>query len=123
MPPKSNNRKRNYDRVCVRLDETEARQVKQNAENTGLSKAGLMRTLATGHIPKSIIDSKHICALIHLRGDVGRMRGLLKFWLSEDGKIINYNPHEILSIARNADSTQRQIGLVIDKLSPLRFTL
>ncbi len=117
MPPKSNNRKRNYDSVHVRLDETEARQVKRNAENTGLSKAALMRELAIGHVPKATLDSTQINQLIVLRKELNRRGRLLKLWLEGDEKTQNYKPHDMMKIVNNVNSIQRQIRFFVDRLN------
>ena len=69
------NKRRRTTAVCVRLTPDESRVVQANAGNTGLSPAGLMRTLAVGHQPISVIDSKHIIKLIRLHADLGRNGG------------------------------------------------
>lgn len=114
---KSDKRKRNHKRVHVRLNADEATQIERNAEATGLTSAALMRELAKGNMPKSTIDAGHIRELIHLRGDLGRAGGLLKLWLSDDLKIKNYKPLDILKVVNNLNSTQHSVSIVIETLS------
>ena len=92
---KRSDKRRRTQAVCVRLTPDESRVVQANARNTGLSPAGLMRTLAVGHEPISVIDSSHILKLIRLNGDLGRVGGLLKLWLSEDQSITLHHRKEI----------------------------
>jgi hypothetical protein len=42
-----------------------------------------MRRLALGYRPESIVDGRTMLELIRVRGDLGRLGGLLKLWLAE----------------------------------------
>lgn len=55
-----------------------------NALACGLSISAFVRNLALGHVPASILDLREIPNLIAARGDLGRLGGLLKLWLSDD---------------------------------------
>ena len=104
------------DRVHVRLTPDETRVVQANAGNTGLSPAGLMRTLAVGHQPISVIDSKHIIKLIRLHADLGRNGGLLKLWLSEDQSITLHHRREINQLRDTMLANQTEMRTVIDNI-------
>ena len=86
---KSEKRQRRAGKYSVRVDEKEKKLIEKNAKNTGLTPASLMRVLATGHQPKSTIDAQNIIELVKLRGDIGRLGGLLKMWLTsrKSGKV------------------------------------
>jgi hypothetical protein len=43
----------------------------------------MMRRLALGYRPESIVDSRTMLELMRVRGDLGRLGGLLKLWLVE----------------------------------------
>ena len=115
MNNRSDKRQRT-DRVHVRLTPDESRVVQANAGNTGLSPAGLMRKLAVGHAPISVIDSKHIIELHRLRGDLGRAGGLLKLWLSEDKSITLQHRREINQLRDTMLANQTEMRTVIDNI-------
>lgn len=111
----SNKRKRTRG-VHVRLLPDEEVVVIANASNAGLSAAGLMRALATGYQPKSVLDHKHIIELIRLRGDLGRVGGLLKWWLSEDQSLSSRRRREVNRLRDTIIANQRELHLTIEKI-------
>ena len=112
---RSEKRRRKLD-VHVRLSENEARVARANASNSGLSTASLMRELAVGHQPRSIIDSKHIIKLIHLRADLGRAGGLLKLWLGEDKNMPRAERIDVNRVLDTIRENQAQLRSAIDLL-------
>ena len=112
---RSDKRRRKLD-VHVRLTDNEARVARANASNSGLSTASLMRELAVGHQPRSIIDSKHIIKLIHLRADLGRAGGLLKLWLGEDKNMPRAERIDVNRVLDTIRENQAQLRSAIDLL-------
>ena len=110
------NKRRRTDSVHVRLTPDETRIVQANAGNTGLSPAGLMRTLAVGHEPISVIDSAHILKLSRLSGDLGRVGGLLKLWLSEDKSITLRHRREINQLRDTMLANQKELRTAINNI-------
>ncbi|MGB0849417.1 MAG: plasmid mobilization protein, partial [Thiolinea sp.] len=48
-----------------------------------MSLAAYSRALTLGHTPKSNVEQQQFTELAHLHGDLGRLGGLLKLWLSD----------------------------------------
>ena len=113
---KRSDKRRRTDRVHVRLTPDESRVVRAHAGNTGLSPVGLMRTLALGHEPVSVIDSAHIIELIRLRGDLGRAGGLLKLWLSKDKAITLQHRREINRLRDTMLANQTELRTAINNI-------
>lgn len=61
---------------------TEAQQIKRNAHDTGLSVAKYLRQIGLGYRVSSVIDHRQVERLLKMNGDLGRLGGLLKLWLS-----------------------------------------
>jgi len=57
------------------------------AKNCNLSAAALLRNLAAGYQPKSILDANVAIELIKISGDLGRLGGLLKMFLTDDERL------------------------------------
>jgi hypothetical protein len=61
----------------------ERAQIERLAEATGLSSSTYLRSLGLGYEPKSTLDARNILELLKLGGDLGRLGGLLKLWLTD----------------------------------------
>ena len=53
------------------------------AAATNLPVSVYLRTLGLGYEPKSLLDAERVGELLKACGDLGRLGGLLKLWLSE----------------------------------------
>jgi len=67
--------------VLVKLTHEEHAQIKRNAG--GGSVAEFMRNVGLNHLPMSMTDARTLQELQRLKGDLGRVGGLLKLWLTE----------------------------------------
>lgn len=70
--------------IVVRVTPDEKQKIDALARQTGLSTSAYLRELGLGHVPKSIVDYQHMLELSKLGGDLGRLGGLLKLWLTDD---------------------------------------
>jgi hypothetical protein len=61
----------------------EKAKIERLAAATGNSVSTYLRTLGLGYEPKSILDAARVGDLLKACGDLGRLGGLLKLWLSE----------------------------------------
>ena len=66
-------------KVQVTADERKA--IQGTARKVRLPVSALLRKLALGYEPPSMIDLDTLSTLTRLRGDFGRLGGLLKLWL------------------------------------------
>lgn len=67
----------------VFVSDEERAGIQGRAEAAGLSVSAYLRALGTGHEPRSVYDLSAVDALARVNGDLGRLGGLLKLWLSE----------------------------------------
>lgn len=65
---------------------SEAIEIKAQAARCGLPVAAYLRTLGLQHEPKTIMDANAILELSRINGDLGRLGGLLKMWLTNEGR-------------------------------------
>ena len=85
---------------------SEAETIKSNAAKFGLPVAAYLRTLGLNHQPKTILDSKAVIELAKVNGDLGRLGGLLKLWLTNDEKVKFLGKDQIASILDDIQATQ-----------------
>jgi hypothetical protein len=94
-------------RVPVR--EEEDAQIRSQAEKCGISISSYLRTLGLGYEPKSITDNEKVQELVRINGDLGRLGGLLKLWLSDDRRAAHFNKKIIIGILRDIEDTRSQM--------------
>lgn len=68
----------------VRVTDAERIAIHKTARAVRLPVSALLRKLALGYQPSSRIDQETFLELFRLRGDLGRIGGLLKLWLVEE---------------------------------------
>lgn len=92
----------------LRLSEKEKEEIVRISTSVGLSSSAYIRQLALGYEPASIFDHETILRFCKAHGDLGRMGGLLKLWLTNDEKIFNGKDQvdEIFTLLKNISQTQ-----------------
>lgn len=81
--PKRSNKRLRDEVIQVRVSEEELELISANAAGAKLTNAEFLRRLGQGHTPKSKVDLGLVRDLCSVAGDLGRLGGLLKVWLSE----------------------------------------
>jgi hypothetical protein len=80
-------------RVPVLPEEEEA--IKANARAAGLTIAAYLRNVGIGYEIKGVLDQQAVLELAKVNGDLGRLGGLLKMWLSNDERLAMYDPEQL----------------------------
>lgn len=70
-------------RLKVAVSEEERAVITANAKAAGLTVSAYLRAVGLGYEVRSVLDHQHVLEVIRARGDLGRVGGLLKLWLSE----------------------------------------
>lgn len=99
----------NQKRVChlrVPVTLNEKQQIIEKAQTAGLSMARYMRMVSLGYRVSSVMDNQKIEQLLKINGDMGRVGGLLKMWLSNDVKLKIVSRSEIEDTLYAIRSTQ-----------------
>jgi hypothetical protein len=65
------------------LTPKEEAELAERANETGLSRSAYLRNVGLNHPIRSVVDLKAVADLAKVNGDLGRVGGLLKFWLAE----------------------------------------
>jgi hypothetical protein len=72
--------------VRVRVTPEEWSEIEDLAATCSLSVPEFMRRMALSYTPKSTLDAQAIIEMAKINGDLGRVAGLLKLWLSTESK-------------------------------------
>ena len=104
-------RRRRHLRVPVTSEEAE--QIVAQARAAHLPIAAYLRDVGLGYQPRAAVDYDRVQDLLRINGDLGRLGGLLKLWLSDDRKLAAYPRGQVLSAVRSAlaaiEATQEQM--------------
>lgn len=74
--------------------------IEELARGVGESASSYLRLVGLGYKPRNVVDLDEVQRLIAVNGDLGRLGGLLKLWLSDDPKLDEFKPDEMRRIVR-----------------------
>ncbi|HQV48587.1 MULTISPECIES: conjugal transfer transcriptional regulator TraJ [Pseudomonadota] len=101
-------------RVPVLPDE-EA-EIKRLAASVGLPVAAYLRNVGLGYQVPGILDNKRVEELARINGDLGRLGGLLKLWLTDDVRTLQFGETTILALLSRIESTQDRMHEVMQEV-------
>jgi hypothetical protein len=87
----------------------ERRQIEANANAAGLSLSTYLLNVGIGYQIRGIIDHKQVEELARVNGDLGRLGGLLKLWLTDDERAAQFGKATIRAVLSRIEATQDQM--------------
>ncbi len=100
-------------RFQVLLLPSEAVAIKSNAANCSLSVSAYLRDLGLHYRPKSNVDADAVMEMFKVNGDLGRLGGLLKMWLTNEERL---KPEQINSLL---DDIKSILAVLLEKVKKL----
>lgn len=88
----------------------------ENAEASGLSVASFIRKVAMGYQVESIVDIDQVVELSRVNADLGRLGGLLKLWLANDPRTVDFSPSLIKTLLAKIESTRQELRNIMDRI-------
>jgi len=88
---------------------SERQVIEQQARSTGLSMACYLRRVGMGYQVKGILDHQMVGELMRVNGDLGRLGGLLKLWLSGDQRAAGLSDATIRAVLWKIEATQGEL--------------
>jgi hypothetical protein len=113
-------KRRQHLRVPVHPEEKEV--IERQAQQAGLSVAAYLREVGQGYHISGIVDCEQVRELARINGDLGRLGGLLKLWLTDDVRTAQYSERTILALLGRIEATQDEMGKVMNVIvQPRKF--
>jgi len=78
-----------------------------------MSVARYLREVGQGYQIKGVTDYQRVRELARINGDLGRLGGLLKLWLTDDVRTAAFGPETIHRLLARIEATQDQMTLVM----------
>jgi len=98
----------------------EAAAIKSHATNCRLSVAAYLRSVGLHYQPKTVFDADIGLELVRINGDLGRLGGLLKMWLTNDERLKLFGKEQIVQkINSLLDEIQSTQALLFEKVNKL----
>ncbi|EHK5084626.1 conjugal transfer transcriptional regulator TraJ [Vibrio alginolyticus] len=94
----------------------ERERIEANAKQAGLSVSTYLRRIGQGHQVKSVVDTEQVRELVKVNGDLGRLGGLLKLWLTNDVKAAQIGVPTIKAVLNRIDTTKDQMSTIMESV-------
>jgi hypothetical protein len=94
----------------------EKMQIEANAAAAGLSVAAYLRKVGMGYDVESMVDIEQVNELSRVNADLGRLGGLLKLWLANDPRTVDFSPTLIRTLLAKIESTRQELRNIMDKI-------
>ena len=105
-------------RVPVLPDE--AASIRALAAAAHLSVAAYLRNVGLGYEVRSLLDHARIDDLAKINGDLGRLGGLLKLWLTDDRRLERFDPKQmsatLVVTLKRIDENQERLRAIMEKV-------
>jgi hypothetical protein len=104
-------------RISMRISDQEKTTLQEKAQAFGLSLTSYLILVGLEKRLRSKLDQRAVVELGHLRADLGRLGGLLKYWLSGNtAQNPTHHIHDIRPLLQNIDETQQTIKTLVNTL-------
>ncbi|MFO0702157.1 MAG: conjugal transfer transcriptional regulator TraJ [Nitrospira sp.] len=108
--------RKDYQPIKVYCFPDERETIEQQARSTGLSKSSYLLRVGMGYPIRSIVDNHQVEELVKINGDLGRLGGLLKLWLSNGKPAPGIDARTIRETLKKIDRAQDQMLALMQKV-------
>lgn len=90
----------------------EKQRIETNARAAGMSLSTFLLTVGQGYKATGVVDFERVRELARINGDLGRLGGLLKLWLTNDERTAHFSEITIRALLNRIEATQAEMGRV-----------
>ena len=116
MQPRQKTNRKDSPPIKVYCFPEERETIEQQARSTGLSKSSYLLRVGMGYPIRSIVDHHQVEELVKINGDLGRLGGLLKLWLSNGKPAPGIDAHTIRETLKKIDRTQDEMLALMQRV-------
>lgn len=87
--------------------------IEARARQAGISVARYLREVGQGYEIKGVVDYEQVRELARINGDLGRLGGLLKLWLTNDERTAQFGEATIRAVLSRIEATQDEMSKVM----------
>jgi len=89
-------------------------QIEENAKAAGKSVSSFLKEVGQGYKVSGITDHHQVIKLAKVNGDLGRLGGLLKLWLTNDERTAHFNMATIYTLLARIDVAQEKMTKIME---------
>ena len=116
MQPRQKTNRKDHQPIKVYCFPEERETIDQQARSTGLSKSSYLLRVGMGYPIRSIVDHHQVEELVKINGDLGRLGGLLKLWLSNGKPTPGIDARTIRETLTKIDRAQEQMLALMQRV-------
>ena len=90
--------------------------IEENAQAASLSNSAYLLAVGQGYEITGAVDAKKVRELAKINGDLGRLGGLLKWWLTDDVRVREFTPATIRAVLSKIEDSQDELANVMSKI-------
>jgi hypothetical protein len=109
-PPTKARARRDLTAIRVYCLPDERAAIEANAAAAGMSVGAFLREVGQGYRVTGTVDAAHVRELARINGDLGRLGGLLKLWLSDPRKSGIAGPGPIRALLKRLEAQQAEMA-------------
>ena len=94
----------------------EKQQIEAQARQAGMSAARFLREIGQGYQITGVVDCQQVRELARINGDLGRLGGLIKLWLTQDQRARAFGEDTIRAVLSRIEATQDQMADVMTRI-------
>jgi len=84
--------------------------IEANARAAGMSLSAFLLTVGQGYKITGIVDFEQVREMARINGDLGRLGGLLKLWLTNDARTAKFGESTIRALLHRIESAQNELS-------------
>lgn len=88
----------------------EKAEIESNAASVGKSVSAFLLAVGQGYQVTGVVDYEQVRELSRINGDLGRLGGLLKLWLTNDERTACFGDATIKAVLSKIDATQDEMA-------------
>jgi hypothetical protein len=112
-PQGGTRRRRRTGYLKVRVHPEEGAAIAAQARAVGMSVGAYVRAVGAGYEPRAVVDRDQVHEMLRINGDLGRLGGLLKLFLTDDAKLNRFDRGQvrqaILAALRRIEGNQEEL--------------
>lgn len=111
--PKTQNTRKSSPPIKVYCLADEKKLIEENAKAAGKSTSAFLLAVGQGYRVNGVMDYEQVRELSRINGDLGRLGGLLKLWLTNDERTATFGDATIRAVLTKIEKNQDELAQVM----------
>ena len=103
-------------RITVYCLPEEKKRIEDNAKSTGKTASSFLLAVGQGYQVNGIVDAEQVREMATISGNLGRLGGLLKWWLTNDARTAEFTPDTVRLVLSKIEDLQQELGATMSQV-------